>query len=64
MSETRYQRVAREQAERQAARAERLKAERKEAAALLRPIGSARQRRRDKAYEAWCTSDFPNQEDN
>ncbi len=63
--ETSYQRVAREQRERQAARLakeeQRLKGERTRQRAQ-RAIAGAR--RRERAYEEWCTSDFPNQEGN
>jgi hypothetical protein len=63
--ETRYQRVAREQAERQAVREKRFQAEtrgRMREAAIQNRI--ARQVKHDRAYEDWCTSDFPNQGDN
>jgi hypothetical protein len=68
MTETRYQRIAREQAERQKARKERYDAEQARYEKAMRAANrryhqAARIRRRERAYEDWCTSDFPNQPD-
>ena len=63
--ETRYQRITREQRERQAARAMRMDEERAKAATDARKRRRwANEARRERAYEDWCTSDFPNQPDN
>lgn len=65
MAETRYQRIAREQRERQEARMSREAQAAKDARITARVRARiARRRKTDRAYEDWCMSDFPNQSDN
>lgn len=63
--ESAWQKLCREQAERQKARATRLELERKaKSRAIRQQRKRARESKREKAYADWAMSDFPNQPDN
>lgn len=64
-NETRYQRVAREQAGRQAIRKAKMEVEQKAKSRAIRKANKiTKETRREQAYSDWATSDFPNQEGN